>query len=152
MKETMLERPFPRGALIGAGALVLFALVTAGTARLTGIGVAPMPAAPAVESRDLRFEDRGDGAVIILAEPGRRLVEILPPDSNGFVRGVLRSLVRERKRSSIGDAVPFRLTRWADGRMTLADPATGQEIGLEAFGHTNFGVFARMLEDRGAAS
>lgn len=146
MKDALLDRPFPRGALIGAAGLVLFALVAAGAARLTGVGVTPMPVAAAVDSRVLRFEDRADGAVIVLAEPGRQLVEVLPPDSNGFVRGVLRSLVRERKRESMGDEVPFRLTRWADGRMTLEDPATGQHIGLEAFGHTNFAVFARMLQ------
>ena len=33
----------------------------------------------------------------------------------------------------------------ADGRLTLADPATGARIDLEAFGPTNAGVFARLL-------
>ncbi|MBC7781542.1 MAG: photosynthetic complex assembly protein PuhC, partial [Proteobacteria bacterium] len=33
----------------------------------------------------------------------------------------------------------------ADGRLTLADPATGQRIDLESFGPTNAAVFARLI-------
>ena len=36
-----------------------------------------------------------------------------------FVRGTVRGLVRERKREGIGSVPPFRLTRLADGRLTL---------------------------------
>ncbi len=153
MRYTLLERPVPRGALVGAAAAVALSLAAAGTARLTGIGASAPPVAEAVESRDLRFEDRPDGAVAVLAEPGGRVIEVMAPGTNGFARGVLRSLVRERKREGLGPAAaPFRLTLWDDGRMTLEDPATGQRIGLEAFGPTNFGAFARLLAAGGAAS
>ncbi len=43
-------------------------------------------------------------------------------------------------------AIPFHLTRWSDGRLTIDDTATGQLIELEAFGHTNEDAFARLLD------
>jgi putative photosynthetic complex assembly protein len=148
----LLDRPLPRGALAVAVGAAALALLTAGTARLTGIGVMPPPVAAAVDSRELRFEDRSDGAVTVLAEPGGEVIDVLAPGTNGFVRGVLRGLARERKRQEIGPTSPFRLTLWDDGRMTLEDPATGRQIGLEAFGPTNFAAFARLLQAGRAAS
>jgi putative photosynthetic complex assembly protein len=135
----------PKGALIGAGALVILSLSMAGIARLTGYRPArPSPSA-VVESRDLRFVDRSDGAVLIYATDGDQPVDILAPGTNGFVRGVLRGLVRERRADQVGPAPPFRLTRWADGRLSLDDPSTGRHVDLEVFGPTNAGAFADIL-------
>jgi putative photosynthetic complex assembly protein len=139
------NRPFPRGALLGAAALVGFALLSATTARLTGVGTTQMPAAAAAESRELRFEDRADGSVAVYEAPEDRLVDILDPGTNGFVRGALRGLARERKRNEIGRQPPFRLVLWVDGRLSLEDPSTGRQIDLEAFGPTNREAFARLL-------
>mgnify|MGYP006276983711 CR=1 FL=1 len=44
-----------------------------------------------------------------------------------------------------GAEQPFQLIARADGRLTLADPVTGQRIDLESFGPANAGVFARLL-------
>lgn len=145
-------RPFPRGALMGAAALVGLTIVAAAGARLTGSGVtAPFEAAP-VEVRDLRFVDRADGAVGVYAAESGEVVEIVPPGSNGFLRGVMRGLARERMLNSIADEPAFRLTRWADGRLSLEDPTTGRVIDLGAFGPTNIQTFARLLNPPGAAS
>jgi putative photosynthetic complex assembly protein len=73
------------------------------------------------------------------------LVDTLQPGTNGFVRGVLRGLVRERRAERIGPAPPFRLTRWADGRLSLDDPSTGRHVDIEVFGPTNAGAFADIL-------
>ena len=81
----------------------------------------------------------------VLAD-GTRTVTVLAPGSNGFIRGVLRGLVRERKRRGIGAETPFRLSYLTDGRLLLADPATGRVIDLGAFGPTNTAAFARLLE------
>ena len=65
---------------------------------------------------------------------------VVAPGTNGFLRGVLRGLARERKLERSAIEPPFRLTRWADGRLSLEDPATGRRIDdLEAFGPTNDG-------------
>jgi putative photosynthetic complex assembly protein len=135
----------PRAALLGAGSLVIGSLLLVAFARLTGYGPAHPDPSFIVESRDLRFEDRADGAVLIYPSPQDRLVDTLPPGTNGFVRGVLRGLVRERRADRIGATPPFRLTRWADGRLSLDDPSTGRHVDLEVFGPTNAGAFADIL-------
>jgi putative photosynthetic complex assembly protein len=142
------HRPFPRGALLGAVALVAFALVVAATARVIGIGSPSLPVAAPVESVELRFLDRADGSVAVHEAEGDRLVDVLAPGTNGFVRSVLRGLARERKAQGVGIEPPFRLTWWADGRLTLEDASTGRRIDLEAFGSTNMGAFARLLSAR----
>jgi putative photosynthetic complex assembly protein len=145
MSERADDRNLPRGALRGAGILVALSLVLVGTARLTGYQPAKPPPSAVIESRDLRFEDRTDGAVLVYAVKDDRLVDILQPGTNGFVRGVLRGLVRTRRADHIGAEPPFRLTRWADGRLSLDDPATGRHVDLEVFGPTNAGAFAEIL-------
>jgi putative photosynthetic complex assembly protein len=79
------------------------------------------------------------------ARDGVLLAE-LPPATNGFIRGVLRSLVRERRSQDQGDDAPFRLARHQNGRLTLEDLATGRLIDLRAFGVTNEGAFGALLQ------
>lgn len=146
MSDPFRDKPFPKGVLVAAALLIGFSIAVAATARLTGLGTTKMPPGAAVATKDLRFEDRDDGAVIVLAADGARLVEVIEPGTNGFVRGVLRGLARERKRSELAQATPFRLTRWADGRLTVEDPSTGRSVDLGAFGPTNFSAFARILD------
>jgi putative photosynthetic complex assembly protein len=145
VSEPVVDRTLPRGALAGAGILLSLSLGMVLVARLTGYQPAKPPASAIVESRDLRFVDRADGAVLVYASDGQRLVDVLDPGTNGFVRGVLRGLVRERRATHVGAAPPFRLTRWADGRLSLDDPSTGRHVDLEVFGPTNAGAFAQIL-------
>ena len=145
MSDVTAKESLPRGALIGAGLLVLTALVLVCVALQTGHRPAQPPTSFVVESYDLRFEDRADGAVLIYSGASDQLVDTLAPGTNGFVRGVLRGLVRERRAENIGPSPPFRLTRWADGRLSLDDPSTGRHVDLEVFGPTNAGAFADIL-------
>lgn len=138
---------FPRAPLLAAATLVLAALVTVAAVRLTGVGMVRFPDAAAVAMRDLRFEDRSDGAIAVIDARSGQLVESVS-GAQGFLRGTLRGLARERKRSGIGPDQPFRLTGRADGRLTLEDPATGRRVDLESFGPDNAAVFARMLGPR----
>lgn len=135
----------PRGALWGAAALIGFTLVSASAARVGVIGPASAPAAEAVTSRDLRFKDRADGAVAVHEAGDDRLVAVLPPGGDGFIRGTMRGLARERRQREIGAEPPFRLTRWDNGRLSLEDVGTGRRIDLEAFGPTNVQAFGRLL-------
>lgn len=142
---------FPRGALFGAATLISLTLLSAAAARVSGIGTTRMPDSSPVESRELRFEDRQDGAVVVSEAATDRVVEVLPPGTNGFVRGTMRGLARERRRQDVGARQPFRLTRWADGRLSLEDPSTDRRIDLGAFGPTNVGAFAALLTAQGAS-
>jgi putative photosynthetic complex assembly protein len=146
VSDPFADRPFPRGALLGAAALVGVSLIAVASARLSDVGVTHMPQAAAVVTRNLRFEDRADGAVAVYdAAQGDQLVELLPPGTNGFLRGVMRGMARERRREGIGAMPPFELTRWSDGRLSMQDPKTGVHVNLEVFGPTNVGVFVHLL-------
>lgn len=145
MSDPSADHPFPPGALFGAGALIGLTLLSVTVARLSGVGTMEMPVAAPVETRALRFEDRPDGAVAVYDARKRRVVKVLAPGTNNFVRGVLRGFARARMLAKVGPQPPFVLTRWADGRLSLADPATGRSVDLGAFGPTNVRAFARLL-------
>ena len=145
------SQPFPRGALLGAAALISVALLAAAAGRLAGTVTAETATAAPVQVRELWFRDRGDGAVFVYDARDQRLVQVLAPGSNGFLRGVLRGLARERRRQDLGPQPPFRLTRWDDGALSLEDLATGRRIDLQAFGPTNAEAFARLLTARAEA-
>ena len=135
---------FPRWFLLGAAALVLFSLASVGLVRLTGNGP-DQRAAPAVQERPLRFMDRPDGGIAVVdALTGQPVADI--HGEQGFLRGALRALARERRVRGLGSEQPFQLIARTDGRLTLADPATGQRIDLESFGPVNAGAFAALLE------
>lgn len=146
MDEPFGTRPFPRGALLGAAALLAVALLGVVSGRWLGIGVVQTPAAPAAVSRDLRFEDRADGAVVVRDAADGAVVAVFGAGEGGFVRGVLRGLARERRSHHVGPEPPFRLLRSDSGQLFLEDPQTGRRIGLDAFGPANAGAFARLLE------
>jgi putative photosynthetic complex assembly protein len=145
MSAKPVSTSFPRGALFGAAALMALAIVASGGARLTGFGTSHVPYGMPVESRDLRFADRSDGAVVISEAETGRVVDVASPGTNGFLRSTMRGLARDRKRRDLGTEAPFRLTRWADGRLSLQDEATGRSIDLGAFGPTNAAVFAHLM-------
>ena len=141
-------RPIPRGILLGAAALLTLTIAAAGGARLLGAEPAASPDIEALERRLLRFDDGANGTVIVTNAADGRVVDVLPSGSNGFVRGLMRGLARERKSKSIDSAPPFELTRWSDGRLSRSDPATGRFVALNAFGGTNVAAFGRFLEVR----
>lgn len=146
MSQGATAEKLPRGLLIGAGSLVLAALLLVCVARLTGYRPEEAPASTVIDRVDLRFEDRSDGGVLVYDVADDRLIYTIQPGTNGFVRGVLRGLARERRADHIGVTPPFRLTRWANGRLSLDDPSTGRHVDLEVFGETNAGAFADILQ------
>ena len=137
--------PFPRAALVGAATLIVGSIIAVTAGRYKDIGVTHMPTASIVTTRNLRFEDRDDGAVVVFDVDAQRQIERFAPGTNGFVRGVMRGLARGRRAEGIGSEPPFRLNRWSDGRMSLDDPSTGTKINLEVFGPTNAAPFAHLM-------
>jgi putative photosynthetic complex assembly protein len=139
-------RSFPRYPLFGAAGLVAFSLLAAGFGRWQHERPR-VPESAVAATRALRFADRPDGAVVITEIGAAQPLEVLT-GQNGFLRSTMRGLARTRAQDGIGADVPFRLTAWTDGRLTIDDPATGRHVELEAFGGTNEAVFARLLEPR----
>jgi putative photosynthetic complex assembly protein len=139
----------PRGAIVGASMLVAFVIASAGLCRLTGWPGSNVPQADPVQTLALRFEDQTNGSIIARDASNGAVVAMIAPETNGFMRASLRGLAQERKRRGLDDAVPFILTRWSDGRLSLADDAIGRRIELEAFGATNEAAFAKLLPPPG---
>ncbi len=123
------------------GGMVALALVGA---MIGGRSDAPPETGQAVAARDLRFEDRADGAVLIYDAASTTPFEVVQGQA-GFLRGTLRGLARTRHSEGLDGSAPFHLAAWPDGRLTLDDPATGRRVELEAFGSLNAAVFARLL-------
>lgn len=133
----------PRGVLIGIGVLVAVSLLGTAVVRLSGISIRE-PDAPTVQSRALRFEDGPAGSVVVIdANTGATAATVV--GEQGFLRGALRAMARERRKSGIGSERPFDLVLRADGRLTLMDPVTQARIDLESFGPTNQAVFSRLM-------
>ena len=147
----MSAAPFPRGVLVFAGSAIALSLVAAAAGRLTG-ATDSAPTAPAVASRDLVFRDQPNGAVAVYDSSNTiSPIDTIEPQTNGFLRATMRGLARQRLREDADRDVPFRLTGWADGRLTLEDPTTGRKVEMAAFGITNEQVFVHLLTARGGS-
>jgi putative photosynthetic complex assembly protein len=152
VSDPFAEQGVPRVPLLGAWSLVAITLVVVALVRVTGAGPVVAPVAETVAARELRFEDRPEGGVAVYDSRNGVLIDMLAPGGDGFVRGALRSLARERRGHGIGAEPPVRLSAHADGRLTLEDPTTGRRIDLAAFGPTNSAAFARFLPRARAAA
>ena len=143
MSRTMRQDVFGKGPVIAMGLAIL---------ALVGLTIAPIPSARAPETaaalrseRSFVAADRADGAVVLTDAATGREVLVVAPGEDGFLRGTLRGLARDRRMRDIGPAAPFRLALWSDGRLTLDDTATGRRLDLLAFGQTQADAFARLL-------
>jgi putative photosynthetic complex assembly protein len=148
MTDAAIKRPsagMPKQVLLGAAALIALTVIGATTARLTGVGKTPELSARAVQTLSLRFDDQANGSVVVHQAGDQAIIYTIAPETNGFMRATLRGLAQERLRSGIGEATPFLLTRWSDGRMSLDDATTGRSVALDAFGETNAGAFAKLF-------
>ena len=146
MSHSHAQEQVPKGALLGIGGLILFALLAVSVARLTGFRDGQEIPSPVTQSRELRFEDAPGGIINVYEWESGVTLATYAPGTENFVRGVLRGLVRERRAREIGAEVPFRVARHEDGALTLEDPATGRRINLWAFGPDNARAFARLLD------
>lgn len=147
-KPDMQYEKVPRPFLIAAGGMVLMTLLLVAGARITGSLDSQVGVKTAIVEEYLRFEDQPNGAVAIYSARNGELIETMEPGTNGFVRGTLRALVRERRLKNVAEKTPFRLLIGSDGSFVLHDPATDRRLDLRAFGPANAGAFASLLPSR----
>lgn len=141
------DTPWPIRAL-GIFLLVVLAGVTL---QMKTVGVAaPQPLEAVQWERTLAFVGQSNGDIAVLDAATQQEVARFQGEQ-GFLRGSLRALNRERKRSGMSPDMPFRLTGHVDGRITLLDTATGQRLNLESFGPTNSAVFSQLQWARPAS-
>ena len=141
---------FPRAAL------VFFVLVISGSLVLAVLGSAGKVGSNSADavynaevqaSRTIRFEELASGELAIIDHDSGQQITLLPPGNEGFIRGVLRGIARERMQHSVAMSSPFTLTRWADGQLALDDLATQRRLRLNGFGVDNERAFSRLLTD-----
>lgn len=158
MNQTVHHDPtVPRGALIGAATVLLFTMAVTGA---VSFGFIPQSADPTAsraadnvkpeQTRELRFVDRADGAVVISDAVSGDVVKVIEFGQGGFLRATMRRLAKVRKASNIGAEPAFELTLWENGALSLKDPETGREIEIHGFGADHSKVFADMLKDPAA--
>ena len=99
-----------------------------------------------VWQRELLFADGPKGEVLVKDFKTGQVIGMFEGEQ-GFVRGTLRALVRERKRREVGSELPFELTAKSNGRLVLSDPSTAQRIDLDSFGPTNAALFRNLKAD-----
>ena len=146
MSEIHDEFHVPKGALLGAAALLAVTILFATVARLSGEGATRLTLAPVVQSRALFFSDTPEGGVAVFDARDRSPVAVLPAGNHGFVRVVLHGLAQDRAVSGLGADMPFHLNRLQDGSAVLEDPATGRVVTLNAFGSSNLEAFTQLLD------
>jgi putative photosynthetic complex assembly protein len=142
--ESTLPGP-PRPVLIAAACLIVMTIIMAVIGRSRPHSYAADGEVVPVATRSLRFVDALDGSVAVYDARSGAEVGRVAPGTGGFVRGAMRGLARGRHQRGIGAEVPFYLTRWQDGVVTLDDSSTGSHLVLNAFGSTNLEAFQRFL-------
>ncbi|WP_281299790.1 MULTISPECIES: photosynthetic complex assembly protein PuhC [unclassified Iodidimonas] len=141
---------FPRVFLLAAAGLIGLTILTAALSRWTGSYHIAPPEAELISSRSLYFADHESGAVIVTDAATGQEIARLEAGGHGFTRAMMRSLAQERMAHGISAQTPFRLSLWANGRLSLQDPETGRLVDLNAFGPTNAGAFAVLMPSAGS--
>jgi len=135
----------PRHIGVALGLVMFASLALVAVVRWSGAEIRHADS-PSQQVRLLRFEDRPNGDIgVVNAQTGADVAQF--SGEQGFLRGALRAMARERKRRDLGPMEPFELHARTDGRLTLIDPATQMRLDLESFGPTNAGLFAQLLQD-----
>lgn len=101
------------------------------------------------DERTLRFLDEADGIVRVEDGATGEVLQRFGQGEGGFIRASVRSLVHQRRIRGEGPAVPFTLTQWDNGGLTLSDPVTGRSVEVSSFGPDNRAVFANLLPGKG---
>ncbi len=148
MAVVMKGSVFPGWFLAGAGGLMAVALVSAGIGRYQKSVNGPPKLAPVVAEISIRFEAQRDGSMLIRMVPEDRVIEHLPIDGSGFMRGIHRSLNRDRAMRQLDRDAPYALVRRANGRHAVIDPLSGEKIELDGFGPSH-SLHVSQLVDQG---
>jgi len=89
-----------------------------------------------VQSRAFRFLVLEDGRAALMETSGPKLIHMLQPEENTFLRLTIKSLQHVRKQHNQSQEAPFRLSLRKDGNLMLEDPSMHSELAIRAFGQT----------------
>ncbi len=139
------DRMVPVAMVRALFALVLLVLAMVSYSVLSG---RPLESTPPVSpvKREALFYLGSDmsGAVTVLDANGT-LVADLSPDDGGFISGVHRVILFERRKVGHAPDGPVLVQAYENGRMAILDPTTGWRADLMGFGADNAAAFAKLL-------
>ncbi|MEM8958976.1 MAG: photosynthetic complex assembly protein PuhC [Pseudomonadota bacterium] len=136
----------PTRLLIAMGALALSALALTTYARVTDRPLVGVPhAAEVTDSRVLILDGNRYGEVIVRDADGAVLME-LDASEAGFISVIWRGLDRKRMLMGTDPLAPVNLVEYANGRLSIQDPATGWSAEIASFGALNEAAFAKLLD------
>ena len=104
------------------------------------------PDVPIVARASLTVIDGEGGAVVIQHLESMEPLATYAAGEGSFVRGVMRTLVRERVSRSIESEPIFVLELTAAGGLILLDELTGYWIVIDAFGPDNYREFRALFD------
>ena len=107
----------------------------------------PPQAALPVSSVDLLFIDGPQGRIDVADARTQSTLAVFASGEGSFLRGILRSLVRERRVRGLDPGGAFSLALLDNGSLVISDPDTGYWMALEAFGADNRRLFAEILKE-----
>lgn len=99
-----------------------------------------------LDNKLLEFNDLDNGAVEVRDLSKDAVLHVFHSGEGSFVRGILRSLTRERRAKGFDNNKPFELIADSEHRLLLLDKATGTTLLLNAFGPNNVAMFAQFLD------
>lgn len=135
----------PAWVLVAAACMMVFSMTVAFGARQWSLAHPGAPRPAPTVSVSLVFSDMPDGSIRVSRAQDGSTAGLVPPREGGFVRGVLRGMMRTRKLESVGKAESFTLARAPDGTLSLTDPQTSRRVELNAFGPSNIQAFELLL-------
>ena len=137
----------PRALLRAMGLLVCAVLAIVTYARIADVPLSATPPAAEIthERAMILISDGVSGAVSVLSPEGA-VIARLDATQGGFVAGVARVIDRNRAQADLPAHTPVIVTRRANGRLDITDPATGWSADLMGFGADNSSRFARLLD------
>ncbi len=140
----------PKPLLYAIFAMVLFTIAMVATFRLLGLQPGGAISAAPAASIEIRLVEHDGGDVDVVLPPDDTVIASIAEDDSGFLRGMIRSLGRQRSVAGVPLDAPYRLARRKDGTLTLDDPLTQESIALRAYGPDNRDQMAVLL-DKGLA-
>lgn len=146
MGDTSSKPGFPRWFLVSVGALLLTSVVTVGLSRLTGFGVSRVSEARVTASVAIWFDPQSDNSMLVRRSPDDATLAVLASDGGGFMRGVARSLLRQRQLNNTDKTLPFTLSQRDNQRFFILDPHSGAKMELDGFGPSNTLSVDRVLK------
>lgn len=146
------NHPLPRPIILGGMGLMIATIALCAAARATGMGMTTAPDPVTTVSRDLTFTEGDDGILRVTETAGGREVKRFESGEAGFIRAMVRGLVRNRTRYGEPGVGDFRVAMASDGDVWVEDLGTRQNIELKAFGPTQVAAFAQFIQPTRAAA